>query len=117
MTAIGGLKAIRTRGLRVPDDISLVGFDDLPLALYVDPPLTTVRQPKYDMGRLAMQVLLKLIAGVDAEQDVKVTGKLIVRQSTAPPKEKSECNYSYAPKTVRKRKRTAFSSSRSATAN
>lgn len=117
MTAIGGLKTIRTHGLKVPDDISLVGFDDLPLTLYVDPPLTTVRQPKYDMGRLAMQVLLKLIAGVDAEQDVKVTGKLIVRQSTAPPKEKTECNYSYAPKTGRKRKRTAFSSSHSATSN
>ncbi len=89
MTAIGALKTLRAHGLRAPDDISLVGFDDLPLALYMDPPLTTVRQPKHEMGKLAMQVLLKLIAGSEAEQNIKVSGELILRQSTAPPKEKS----------------------------
>jgi DNA-binding LacI/PurR family transcriptional regulator len=89
MTAMGALKAMRGRGLRAPEDMSLVGFDDLPLALYMDPPLTTVRQPKHEMGRLAMEVLLKLIAGSEAEQSIKVSGELIVRESTAPPKEKS----------------------------
>jgi DNA-binding LacI/PurR family transcriptional regulator len=87
MTAIGALKRIRARGLRVPDDISLVGFDDLPLALYMEPPLTTVRQPKHEMGRLAMKALLKMLAGLEAEQNVMVSGELIVRESTAPPRE------------------------------
>jgi DNA-binding LacI/PurR family transcriptional regulator len=86
MTAIGALKAIRAHGLRVPDDISLAGFDDLPLAQYVEPPLTTVRQPKHEMGRLAMQVLLKMLAHERAEQSIRVSGELIVRESTAPPK-------------------------------
>jgi DNA-binding LacI/PurR family transcriptional regulator len=114
MTAIGALKAVRTHGLTVPGDISLAGFDDLPLTLYMEPPLTTVRQPKREMGRLAMQVLLKLLAGEEAEQNVRVTGEVIVRESTAPPKE-TTCNYSYAPKTQPRGKRTAFSSSPSAT--
>jgi DNA-binding LacI/PurR family transcriptional regulator len=114
MTAIGALKAIRQRGLRVPADISLVGFDDLTLALYMDPPLTTVRQPKQEMGRMAVRLMLKLIAGADAGQDVKVAGELIVRESTAPPKG-TRCNSSYDLKTARPRNRTASSTSRSST--
>jgi len=86
MTAVGALRAIRNRGLRVPDDISIVGFDDLFLAQYTEPPLTTVRQPKHEMGRLAMQVLLKMLTGADTEQKIKVPGELIIRQSAAPPK-------------------------------
>ncbi|MBI4902076.1 MAG: LacI family DNA-binding transcriptional regulator [Acidobacteria bacterium] len=109
MTAIGALKAIRARGLRVPADISLVGFDDLPLSLFVDPPLTTVHQPKQEMGRMAMQALLKLMAGSEAEQNVRVSGELLIRQSTAAPpdqptKENQTCNYSSAPRKGRKRK-------------
>lgn len=109
MTAIGAMKAIRAKRLHVPDDVSLVGFDDLPLSLYVDPPLTTVRQPKQDMGRMAMQALLKLITGTEAEQNVRVAGELIIRQSTAAPpqsleKETHTCNYSSAPRKGRSRK-------------
>lgn len=109
MTAIGALKAIRARGLHVPGDISLAGFDDLPLGLYIDPPLTTVRQPKQQMGRMAMQSLLTLIAGNEAEQNVRVAGELIIRQSTAAPpdshsKENHACNSSSALKTGHKRK-------------
>ena len=51
MTAIGALRQVRKFGLRVPDDISLVGFDDLPIVRYTDPPLTTVHQPMPQMGR------------------------------------------------------------------
>lgn len=109
MTAIGAMQAIREHGLKVPRDISLAGFDDLPLGIYVDPPLTTVRQPKQDMGRMAMQALLRLISGTEAEQNVRVAGELIIRQSTAAPpdpqqKENHTCNYSSAPKTGRRRK-------------
>jgi DNA-binding LacI/PurR family transcriptional regulator len=116
MTSIGALKATRAHGFTVPGDISLAGFDDLPLASWVEPPLTTVRQPKHEMGRLAMQVLLKLMTGEQAEQYVRVTGELVVRNSTAPPRETTACNYSYDRETATRRKRTAFSSSRSASA-
>jgi DNA-binding LacI/PurR family transcriptional regulator len=88
MSAIGALKGIRMHGLRVPDDISLVGFDDLSFASYVDPPLTTVRQPKRPMGRQAMEILIKLLSNAQAETNIKVQGELIVRESTAPPKAK-----------------------------
>ncbi|MBI4789123.1 MAG: LacI family DNA-binding transcriptional regulator [Chloroflexi bacterium] len=84
MTAIGALHALKCRGLRVPDDISLVGFDDIELASYVDPPLTTIHQPKDEMGHLAMWMLLDLIGG-KIVNNVTVTGKLIVRASTSPP--------------------------------
>ena len=114
MTAVGALKAIASRGLCVPNDISIVGFDDLPLALYTTPPLTTVRQPKREMGRLATRVLLKLIDGSDAEQSIKIAGELIVRQSTAHAKESGACNYSVGQKIVRKRRSKGFNSSHSA---
>ena len=83
MTAIGALKAARMHGLEVPRDISIIGFDDLFFAQYTEPPLTTIRQPEHEMGRLAMETLLKLLGGNEAEQSIKVPGELIVRQSTA----------------------------------
>lgn len=87
MTAIGALKAIRAGGLCVPRDISIVGFDDLFFAQYSEPPLTTIRQPKHEMGRLAVDTLLKLLNGGDPEQNIKVHGELVVRQSTGSCKE------------------------------
>lgn len=81
MTAIGALDAIKRRGLRVPDDISLVGFDNIEFASYVDPPLTTIHQPKDEMGRLAMRMLIDLLNGKDAS-NILVPGELIVREST-----------------------------------
>jgi len=85
MSAIGALSGIRCHGLRVPEDISLVGFDDLFIASYSDPPLTTIRQPKRLMGRMAMEILLNLFSDAHQETNVKVQGELVVRQSTAPP--------------------------------
>jgi DNA-binding LacI/PurR family transcriptional regulator len=87
MTALGALRRIRVSGLRVPDDISLVGFDDLYIAQYTDPPLTTVRQPKRQMGRLAMEVLLRLLQGSQSEHIIRVPGELVGRESAAAPKE------------------------------
>ena len=84
MSALGALRAIREAGWRVPQDISLVGFDDLFVAQFTDPPLTTVRQPKAQMGRLALETLLELIEGAQAAQLLRVPGELILRQSTAP---------------------------------
>jgi LacI family transcriptional regulator len=59
--AVGALRALRETGRRVPDDVALVGFDDAPVATYTDPSLTTVRQPVYDMGVNAVNLLLRLI--------------------------------------------------------
>jgi len=82
--ALGVYEAARQRGLRIPQDLSVVGFDDLPAARWVSPPLTTVRQPLTDMGRLAAEMLSNLIEGVPLRsQRVELSTELIVRESTA----------------------------------
>ncbi|MCL4795525.1 MAG: LacI family transcriptional regulator [Bryobacteraceae bacterium] len=88
MSALGALLAIREAGLRVPADISVTGFDDLYLAQYTEPPLTTVRQPMRRMGRLALETLIQLLAGDRTKRNLKVPGELIIRGSTAAPQRK-----------------------------
>lgn len=90
MTALGALHQLRVLKLRVPEDVSVVGFDDLFIASYTQPPLTTVRQPRRVMGRLAMESLLKLISGEDSAITIKVPAELIVRESSAPPRKDAE---------------------------
>lgn len=63
LVALGALKAFLSSGIRVPEDISIVGFDDILLASYVHPSLTTVRQPKYEMGRTGVEYLLQFLQG------------------------------------------------------
>lgn len=82
MSALGAMQAIHQHGLRVPEDISLVGFDDLFIASYTQPPLTTVRQPMRKMGLLAMESLFQLMSGEGTEIRIKVQPELIVRGST-----------------------------------
>lgn len=82
MTALGAMRAIHARGLRVPEDISLAGFDDLFFAAYLQPPLTTVRQPMRRMGQMAMENLFKLMSGEESVAQIKVEAELIVRAST-----------------------------------
>ena len=89
MTALGALSQIRTFGLCVPDDISVIGFDDLKIGKYIHPKLSTVRQPMLQMGRLAMETLLDVLAGSQSNHNIKVPGELIVRESTAPPRKKA----------------------------
>ena len=91
LAALGALHAIRAHGLRVPQDISLVGFDDLFVALYSEPALTTVRQPMRNMGMLAMESLLKLMSGQNSADTVRVPAELIVRESTGPPRKEVKC--------------------------
>jgi LacI family transcriptional regulator len=85
--AIGALNAARARGLSVPDDLSVVGFDDTEPAMIVTPHLTSVRQPLAEMGRMGVSLLLRLIEGqrVDALR-LELATKLVVRDSTAPPR-------------------------------
>lgn len=82
-TALGALRAIHAHGLRVPEDISVVGFDDIFLAPYTEPPLTTVRQPMRKMGLLAMESLFRLMSGGEAEIRIEVDPELVIRESTA----------------------------------
>ena len=70
-------------GLRVPNDLSVVGFDDIPLAAVIDPPLTTVHQPHIEKGRTAAQMLLDQIETGIARKSKIYPVKLVVRNSTA----------------------------------
>ncbi len=79
--AFGAALALHRRGMRVPDDVSLVGFDDLASALYSLPPLTTVHQPGYELGRLAADALLRLLAGEKPNTELPAP-RLVVREST-----------------------------------
>lgn len=80
-TAFGARLALHQRNIRVPEDISLVGFDDLPAASYTIPPLTTVHQPIYELGAAAAQALLKLIDGGRTKATLPEP-HLVVRNST-----------------------------------
>ncbi|GAA4210384.1 LacI family DNA-binding transcriptional regulator [Streptosporangium oxazolinicum] len=84
--ALGVLEAARARGVRVPEDLSIVGFDDTQVARMASPPLTTVRQPLREMGGVAVRTALRLAAGerVDSHH-VELATELVVRGSTAPP--------------------------------
>lgn len=84
LTAMGAAQAVREAGLRVPGDISLVGFDDIELAAYFHPPLTTVRQPRYELGRRAMEMVLALMADGQQVTGVMLEGELVVRESCRP---------------------------------
>jgi LacI family transcriptional regulator len=84
--AFGVIEAARRAGLSVPGDLSVVGFDDLPIARWASPPLTTVRQPLAHMGRMAAQMLATLIeGGTLGSYHVELATELIVRSSTAAP--------------------------------
>jgi DNA-binding LacI/PurR family transcriptional regulator len=87
MTAIGLIHAARRAGLSVPGDMAVVGFDDIPFASYFYPPLTTIAQPKVEMGQLAMEMALSLMSVDEADDEeefsnVVVQGRLVVRAST-----------------------------------
>ncbi|MEJ5248830.1 LacI family DNA-binding transcriptional regulator [Caldilinea sp.] len=84
MVAVGVLMKCRELGVRVPQELSVVGYDDVEVAAYVTPPLTTVHQPKLRLGELAMQMLLDLLDGRPV-QDQVLPVELVVRESTAPP--------------------------------
>ncbi len=86
VVAVGAIDAAKQRGYSVPDDISFVGFDDLPLTNYLTPPLTTVRQPGIEIGRLAAETLLRQLNGETKVPSVLLDTTLVVRGSTAPPK-------------------------------
>ncbi|MBG0824512.1 LacI family DNA-binding transcriptional regulator [Planomonospora sp. ID91781] len=86
LQAFGVLEAARQRGLRVPEDLSVVGFDDLPLAQSAWPSLTTVRQPLQEMAALATRMVVASGPGAPEAKRVELATELVVRESTAPPR-------------------------------
>jgi LacI family transcriptional regulator len=85
VVALGAIGGLRERGLRVPDDVSVVGFDDIALAAYVDPPLTTIHVPAHELGLAAGRALLDRIARRPVAERTVLPIELVVRGSTAPP--------------------------------
>ena len=84
--AFGAMEAIKDAGLRIPDDISIVGIDDVRDSAYSSPPLTTYRVPKYDLGKTAVSILHRLVNHEDIPPArTMILGQIEVRQSTAPP--------------------------------
>jgi LacI family transcriptional regulator len=82
--AIGACLSLHRRGLRVPEDCSVIGFDDLAMSRYCIPPLSTVQHPSYEIGHLAAQAMLGLLAGESPDLPVPMP-KIVVRESTATP--------------------------------
>ena len=90
VVALGAIAAIRETGRRVPDDVALVGFDDIPIAGFIDPPLTTVRLPAFELGAAAGRALLDRIAGRDVPERTLLSTELVIRASTRPVGERTE---------------------------
>jgi DNA-binding LacI/PurR family transcriptional regulator len=86
ISAIGAIRALTEMGLRVPEDVSVLGFDDIYAAAFHNPALTTIRQPLFEMGSIAAKFLLERVANGSAgtvPREVSVEPTIIVRQSTA----------------------------------
>jgi LacI family transcriptional regulator len=81
VVAFGAMSAIQTAGLRIPEDMAVVGFDDIFLAAHASPPLTTVRVPAYGLGWTAAEILITFIEGVDDVSSVSLETELVIRES------------------------------------
>ncbi|MDG4765836.1 LacI family DNA-binding transcriptional regulator [Solwaraspora sp. WMMD406] len=84
LSAISTLTVAREMGLTVPDDLSVIGFDNIPESALVNPPLTTIMQPLQQMGAEALRLLVDLIAGVDRDTHIRLPTELVVRASCRP---------------------------------
>jgi LacI family transcriptional regulator len=86
MQAMGVYRAARHLGLDIPGDLSVIGYDNLPVAAWIGPGLTTVNQPLRDMAGTAARILLDLVRGVEPPTSrIDFVTELVVRESTAPP--------------------------------
>src|SRR5581483_5696385 len=81
-SAIGAIRAIQDRGLKIPNDVSVLGVDDLQLSAFVSPRLTTIRQPLKLMGATAASTLLRQIHGEEVSEEIVLAPELVVREST-----------------------------------
>ena len=85
ISALGAMTALREAGYKVPEDISVIGFDDIEFASIAYPALTTVRQPLQDMGATAAELLIRKLTNDESVQSIRVRPELIVRSSTCSP--------------------------------
>ncbi len=86
--AIGFIKAVTSAGVRVPDDVSVIGFDGIPFAEYTQPTLTTMRQPRYELGRIGARALLQEIKGTrTGDNAILLPAPMAIGASTAPPRD------------------------------
>jgi LacI family transcriptional regulator len=85
VVALGAIAALRAAGISVPDQVSVVGFDDIPVAAFIDPPLTTVRLPAHELGLAAGRALLDRIAGRPVEPRTLLPTELVIRASSVAP--------------------------------
>ncbi|MCA9955048.1 MAG: substrate-binding domain-containing protein, partial [Anaerolineales bacterium] len=86
IAAMGVIEAARAKGLQVPRDLSVVGFDDIPMAALLSPKLTTVRQPLQEMGRSATQMLVNLLRNPDeTPESIIFPTELVIRETAVPP--------------------------------
>ena len=84
MSALGAIRALQDLGLRVPQDVSVIGFDDIKIAAFNNPRLTTIRQPLSNMGRIAAQCILNRLNGSESfRKEIMVEPELLVRESTS----------------------------------
>jgi LacI family transcriptional regulator len=86
LVAMGLLSAVTDRGIRVPDDLSITGFDDIPFARYTSPPLTTATVPAQELGELAWRAMKATLAGDEGEGAVRLVPDVVIRSSTAAPR-------------------------------
>ena len=85
ISALGAMTALREAGRKVPEEVSVIGFDDIEFASLAFPALTTIRQPMREMGATAAELLIRKLAGDDSVQNIRVRPELIVRSSTCGP--------------------------------
>ncbi|MDF2675507.1 MAG: transcriptional regulator [Clostridiales bacterium] len=84
LMAVGALEVLKVKGIRVPEDISITGYDDVFLSQITTPKLTTISQPKYDLGKISAEILIKLINGEDIDsREIKLEPHLVIRGSVA----------------------------------
>ncbi len=80
--AFGAMRALRNSGRRVPDDVAVVGFDDIPASAMTHPPLSTVRQPLYEMGRTAASMVMAAVRGESIAKRIELPTSLVIRESS-----------------------------------
>jgi LacI family transcriptional regulator len=84
LMAVGALDVLKSRKIRVPEDISITGYDDVFLSQITTPKLTTISQPKYELGKISAEVLFKLIEGEEIlPREIKLEPQLIIRESVS----------------------------------
>lgn len=85
MMAFGAMRALRSAGRLIPDDVAVVGFDDVPASAMTHPPLTTIRQPLYEMGRTAASMVMAAVRGEPIAQRIELPTSLVIRESSGKP--------------------------------